>query len=161
MGTGQLCSPGLVSTCCPPCWYPPPFLFHSHNASVHMVLCVAGRTSQRGRKPLTKFSGIEFPGLLQVGFVILELWVAGKGVVLIRSEQMLGAGMGGNQVCSWSRAVFLNHGCTLEHHSTANTLLWLGWSSSPTLPPPLPMKFKSFHGGDFRPIIQSTQLLNS
>lgn len=72
-----------------------------------MVLCVAGRTSQRDRKPLTKSSGIEFPGLLQVEFVILELWVAGKGVVLIRSEQMLGAGMGGTRFALGAEQCFL------------------------------------------------------
>lgn len=107
MGTGQLCSSGLVSTCCQPCWYPPPFLFHYHSASVHEVLCVAGRTSQRGRKPLTKSSGIEFPGLLRVGFGILELWVVGKGVVLIRSEQLLGAGMGGTRFALGAEQCFL------------------------------------------------------
>lgn len=33
---------------------------------VRVRLCVAGATSQRGRKPLTTSSGTEFPVLLQV-----------------------------------------------------------------------------------------------
>lgn len=75
----------------------------SHPLPFSQRLCARGAVccwqdlTEGGRKPLTKSSGIEFPVLLQVGFLILGLWVAGKGVVLMRSELLLGAGMGGTR----------------------------------------------------------------